>query len=78
MNDEKSDVQVDDWDVYRSLSLSPGGFGDKRIDIWSVHYESYIRPLQLPIGEQSCMLKHSLYQKSRMIANRLLTPMRDK
>ncbi|KAJ7281629.1 rab-GTPase-TBC domain-containing protein [Mycena rebaudengoi] len=45
MNDEKSDVQVDDWDVYRSLSLSPGGFGDKRIDIWRTVLHAQAQPI---------------------------------
>ncbi|KAJ7155489.1 rab-GTPase-TBC domain-containing protein [Mycena crocata] len=37
MSSEKTltDPSLEDWEEYRRLSLCPGGFGDKRTDIWS-------------------------------------------
>ncbi|KAJ7043532.1 rab-GTPase-TBC domain-containing protein [Mycena alexandri] len=42
MASEKASPELpDDWEEYRRMSLAPGGFGDKRVDIWCklVHAE---------------------------------------
>ncbi|KAJ7760481.1 rab-GTPase-TBC domain-containing protein [Mycena metata] len=41
MASEKASPELDDWEEYRRMSLAPGGFGDKRADVWCrlVHAE---------------------------------------
>lgn len=37
MDSEKVSLEpLDRWAGYRLMSLSPGGFGEKRVDIWCV------------------------------------------
>ncbi|KAJ6621400.1 rab-GTPase-TBC domain-containing protein [Mycena sp. CBHHK59/15] len=42
---EKLTLQTsDDWSEYRSLSLSPGGFRNRRIEIWVLHAQAQLVP----------------------------------
>ncbi|KAJ7504469.1 rab-GTPase-TBC domain-containing protein [Mycena galericulata] len=55
MDSEKAPLDsLDDWEEYRCMSLSPGGFGDKRVLIWPKVLHAHPHPFpKRPPGDDS-------------------------